>query len=63
MHVKKKKKKTDESKCRKSTAFQTVIFIISVHVVALQFQVDITKTILRGILILLFASYKPVASS
>lgn len=43
----KKKKKTDESKCRKSIAFQIVIFIISMHVVALQFQVNITKTILR----------------
>ena len=57
------KKKTGESKCRKTIAFQMVIFIIIVHVVALQFQVDVTKTILRGILIMLFASYKLVASS
>ena len=47
----------------KNIAFQMVIFITSVHVVALQLQVIITKTILRGILIMLFASYKPVASS
>ena len=60
MHV---KKMTDESKCRKSIAFQTVIFLISRHVVALQYQIDSTTTILRGIFMMLLASYQPVASS
>lgn len=36
-----------------NTAFQIVIFIISVHVMALQLQVDITKTIPGGIFIML----------
>lgn len=37
--------------------------LISVHVVPPQSQVDGTKTILRDVLIMLLASYKPAARS